>query len=62
MALKEFGIGVILGGVVASSLKSSLNFTNINISKIEKNIKDLNKNKIDIKNFKKLNEALESCL
>ncbi len=54
MALKEIGIGFLIGGTIASTLKSSLKFTNTSIAKIDENINSLNKTKVEIKNFKKL--------
>ncbi|WP_324171975.1 phage tail tape measure protein [Sulfurimonas sp.] len=56
MALQEFGLGVLIGGLVASSFKSSVKYANTSISDIDKNVKKLSKTKLNIKTFKELSK------
>jgi len=52
--MKEMAIGFVIGGVIASSLKSSLNTTTKSLAQIGNEVKKLNKQKIDIKRFREL--------
>lgn len=52
--MQNFGISMVVGGVLASSFKSSFKNANKSIAGIQDNISMLSKTKLDIKNFQKL--------
>ncbi len=54
MALQEFGIGIVIGGTLASSFKSSFKNANNSITKMQTNVKSMSKTALTIKNFKTL--------
>ena len=56
MALKTFGLSVVIGGVVASSFKNSFKSTNSSLSQMRNNIKGMNNTKLAIKKFKTLSK------
>ncbi len=56
MALQEFGIGVVIGGLVASSFKNSVKYASTSITQIDKDVKKLSRTKLDIKTFKELSK------
>lgn len=56
MALQEFGLGVVIGGLVASSFKNSVKYASTSISKIDDNVKKLSKTKLEIKTFNELSK------
>lgn len=63
MALQEFGFGIVIDGLVASSFKSSVKYINTSIIEIEKNRKKLSQTKLGINGFKELSyDASKNCL
>ena len=52
--MQNFGISMVVDGVLASSFKSSFKNANKSITGIQDNISMLSKTKLDIKNFQKL--------
>jgi TP901 family phage tail tape measure protein len=56
MALKEYGLGIVIGGALASSFKTSFKNANSTIAGVDKSIQQLSKSKLDIKSFKTLSK------
>ncbi|MBL4775305.1 MAG: phage tail tape measure protein [Mariprofundus sp.] len=56
MALQDLGIGLVIGGAIAASFKTSFKTANTSIGSLDKHIKGLNKTKLDIKSFKGLSK------
>jgi len=56
MALQDLGIGLVIGGALASSFKSSFKAANTSIDALNTNINHLSKTKLNIKSFKALSK------
>lgn len=54
MALQDLGLGIVFGGAIASSFKTSFKTANNNITDLNSNINHLSKTKLNIKHFKTL--------
>jgi len=56
MGIKTLGISVVIGGVLASSLKNSFKLANSSLAKMGENIKKLEKTRLKLKEFKELSK------